>query len=71
MPPLLVGVWDAETQLSIAAERALGGSEVAADGAAQDGDADGLLLGYQAGAWPDPLIRSMLPRAGFAACRSG
>lgn len=30
MPPLMVGVWDAETRLSIAAQRAPGGSEVGA-----------------------------------------
>jgi predicted transposase YbfD/YdcC len=30
MPPLMVGVWDAETRLSIAAQRAAGGDEVGA-----------------------------------------
>ncbi len=30
MPPLMVGVWDAETRLSIAAQRAAGGAEVGA-----------------------------------------
>jgi predicted transposase YbfD/YdcC len=30
MPPLMVGVWDAETRLSIAAQRAAGGGEVGA-----------------------------------------
>src|SRR5271166_6584496 len=30
MPPLMVGVWDAETRLSIATQRAVGGDEVGA-----------------------------------------